>query len=83
MKNTISNLMNRDRYLNIISQDQNMRRTRVVICPQVEEALVLWILPIQQKKINVSRAQIKEKGRRFFFRELDFQKIIFNFQIIG
>jgi Tc5 transposase DNA-binding domain/DDE superfamily endonuclease len=66
-KNTLSNLISkhRDQFMTISAQDQNLRRTRTVSCPQVEEALVLWMLQMQQKRVNLSRDIIKEKGRRF------------------
>jgi len=66
-KNTLSDLISkhRTRFLTISPQDQHIRRSRTVSCPQVEEALVLWMLQMQQRRVNLSREVIKEKGRRF------------------
>jgi len=66
-KNTLSDLItkHRDRFLTLAPQDEHIRRARAVTCPQVEEALVLWVLQKQHQKRNLNRELIKTKGRIF------------------
>lgn len=45
-KNMLSDLItkHRDRFLILVPQDEHIRYTRIMICSQVEEALVFWVL---------------------------------------
>ena len=45
--------------------DDSKKRLRTVQFPQLEEALRLWVLQCEAKRIAISGALIQEKARKF------------------
>jgi hypothetical protein len=65
-ESTISRTLSKsDYYLAIAPEDHEIRRKRVVVHQQIEDALVTWVLQLQHRNIAVGRAQIREQAHRF------------------
>ncbi|KAK1929385.1 Protein PDC2 [Phytophthora citrophthora] len=62
---TISGLLkNTHRYKNAKDEDQQSRRTRKVVYPELDEALANWILCCQTRGIMLDGNIVKAKGAR-------------------
>src|SRR2546423_5551309 len=65
-ESTISRtLQEQDRFVNLSTQDESIRRQRVIPFTQLEEALKMWVLQMQHQRIALSVAIIQEKGKQF------------------
>ena len=65
-ESTISRTLSKqETFLALVPQDHNIKRTRVVVHPQLEAALVTWVLQMQHQKLSIMREHIREKARRF------------------
>lgn len=65
-RTTIDRILKRpEKYLSLSPQDESIRRTRSILNPVVESALVNWILQMQHRRICISDELIKEKAKTF------------------
>jgi hypothetical protein len=62
---TISGLLKkRDQYLNMPAIKINAKKCRPVLCPELEEILIKWVVDAQHRGIAVSDETIVEKAKQ-------------------
>jgi Tc5 transposase DNA-binding domain len=54
-----------DKFLNIVPEDLDIRRVRILKSSAVEEAVVIWVLQMQHTKRPINGPLIVEKAKQF------------------
>lgn len=67
-QSSISDILNKKlRSMNqaAVSSDSNRKRVRTVKCPELDDALVLWVLQCEHKSIPINMPLIQAQAKRF------------------